>query len=405
MNVRVSNSALQQTSVGNGYIDGDRIPSRYLLLHARGITMYRTWPPMTYTPEIIKSFRVIPIYEEHVKVGLGSAEINMNSIKNRRELTDTIPILELTKQVLETWVDGLTSWELIGWVKEYNDRHQLAEGPEARVNVTIMVKAQTNKQGDFVFRSMKRKRDWSGVLTGLVLVPQPATNHEVTPRDEIPTDAIAICRCMTSCISYVVLSRYLMSVLTTIFILVLLTELVRWVGKSVLLELSYPLYTRLFLKPTIERQRTLRADVLAAKRDLLQTSSQDQFAKWAKLRRRVDRGLAELDTINSQLATARTSFSVKFSTILWTCTTGAQFAIAKHDTPSILVEEHTERPSSPPYNSGTSTASPSPPPENKPSTSTPTSSDEKLATSSTGARGGAGLRARMAARQSAREKE
>ncbi|KAG8735348.1 hypothetical protein FRC12_018115, partial [Ceratobasidium sp. 428] len=132
MNVRVSNSALQQTSVGNGYIDGDRIPSRYLLLHARGITMYRTWPPMTYTPEIIKSFRVIPIYEEHVKVGLGSAEINMNSIKNRRELTDTIPILELTKQVLETWVDGLTAWELIGWVKEYNDRHQLAEGPEAR---------------------------------------------------------------------------------------------------------------------------------------------------------------------------------------------------------------------------------------------------------------------------------
>ncbi|KAG8745824.1 GET complex subunit get1 [Ceratobasidium sp. 428] len=254
-----------------------------------------------------------------------------------------------------------------------------------------------------------------------------------------------------------------MSVLTTIFILVLLTELVRWIGKSVLLELSYPLYTRLFLKPTIERQRTLRADVLAAKRDLLQTSSQDQFAKWAKLRRRVDRGLAELDTINSQLATARTSFSVKFSTILWTCTTGAQFAIgwwyaryavfylppgwlgpatwwlslplaprgsvscgvwqmacqrvmrlcerlirdafSKHDAPSILVEEHTERPSSPPYNSGTSTASPSPPPENKPSTSTPTSSDEKAATSSTGARGGAGLRARMAARQSARERE
>ncbi|QRW24036.1 hypothetical protein RhiXN_10360 [Rhizoctonia solani] len=109
-----------------------------------------------------------------------------------------------------------------------------------------------------------------------------------------------------------------MSILLTIFVLVFLTELVRWIGKSVLLELLYPVYTRIFLKSTVDRQRTLRADVLAAKRDLLQTSSQDQFAKWAKLRRRVDRGLAELDTINSTLASARTSFSVKFSTVLWT---------------------------------------------------------------------------------------
>ncbi|KAL5632063.1 hypothetical protein ACGC1H_000175 [Rhizoctonia solani] len=121
-----------------------------------------------------------------------------------------------------------------------------------------------------------------------------------------------------------------MSILSTIFILVLLTELVRWIGKSVLLELLYPVYTRVFLKSTVERQRTLRADVLAAKRDLLQTSSQDQFAKWAKLRRRVDRGLAELDTINSTLASARTSFSVKFSTVLWVCTTGAQFFIGDY---------------------------------------------------------------------------
>ncbi|QRV97116.1 hypothetical protein RhiJN_25135 [Ceratobasidium sp. AG-Ba] len=247
-----------------------------------------------------------------------------------------------------------------------------------------------------------------------------------------------------------------MSVLTTIFILVFLTELVRWIGKSVLLELAYPLYTRLFLKPTIDRQKTLRADVLAAKRDLLQTSSQDQFAKWAKLRRRVDRGLAELDTINSTLATSRTSFSMKFSTILWTCTTGAQFAIgwwysryavfylppgwlgpatwwlslpfaprgsvscgvwqmacqrvmricerlikdafAKHDTPSILVEEHTTDEPSKPFES----KSPSPPPaatDPKTTTSAPTSSDEKA---SGGARGGAGLRARLAAREKER---
>ncbi|KAG9077958.1 hypothetical protein FRC06_008617 [Ceratobasidium sp. 370] len=82
-----------------------------------------------------------------------------------------------------------------------------------------------------------------------------------------------------------------------------------------------------------------------------------------------------------------------------------QFRLAKHDAPSILVEEQTELPGSP--HSGSSTSpftSPSPPPpDQKPTTSNPTtSSDEKT---TTGARGGAGLRARMAARQSAREKE
>ncbi|KAF8712357.1 Protein GET1, partial [Rhizoctonia solani] len=251
-----------------------------------------------------------------------------------------------------------------------------------------------------------------------------------------------------------------MSILLTIFVLVFLTELVRWIGKSVLLELvgyKCKALSTIFLKSTVDRQRTLRADVLAAKRDLLQTSSQDQFAKWAKLRRRVDRGLAELDTINSTLASARTSFSVKFSTVLWVCTTGAQFfigwwygrsavfylppgwmgpatwwlslpfaprgsvscgvwqmacqrvlriierlvrdAFVKHENPSILVEDH-----------DSTSASPSPSPRaEKPSSSfddTPgnnTSADEKsTGTASARDRDRAELRARLAARQSAR---
>ncbi|KAG8743782.1 hypothetical protein FRC10_011411 [Ceratobasidium sp. 414] len=186
MNVRVSKSVVslgllslyyfddirtqmsKQASLGQG-TGADRLPFRYLLLHARGITINRSWPPLAYGPQVLQAFRVIPILEEHVKTGLGSAEVNMGSIKSRRELTDTIPVMELTKQVLETWVEGLTSWELIGWVKEYNDRHQLAEGPEARVHVTIMVKAQTNKNGDFLFKSMKKKRDWSLALTLVAL--------------------------------------------------------------------------------------------------------------------------------------------------------------------------------------------------------------------------------------------
>lgn len=46
------------------------------------------------------------------------------------------------------------------------------------------------------------------------------------------------------------------------------------------------------------RQRQLKAELLATKKELMQTSAQDQFAKWAKLRRSVDKGLAELEKLS-----------------------------------------------------------------------------------------------------------
>jgi tail-anchored protein insertion receptor len=48
----------------------------------------------------------------------------------------------------------------------------------------------------------------------------------------------------------------------------------------------------------VSRQRALKAEVLKTKQELLQTSAQDQFAKWAKLRRSVDKGLAELEKLS-----------------------------------------------------------------------------------------------------------
>lgn len=58
------------------------------------------------------------------------------------------------------------------------------------------------------------------------------------------------------------------------------------------------------------------------------TSSQDEFAKWAKLRRKLDKGLADLEKTNNTLSSSRSSFSKKFSTLLWLMTTGAQFLLS-----------------------------------------------------------------------------
>ncbi|KII92433.1 hypothetical protein PLICRDRAFT_27563 [Plicaturopsis crispa FD-325 SS-3] len=113
-----------------------------------------------------------------------------------------------------------------------------------------------------------------------------------------------------------------MSLILTIFVIVFLTELVSWIGQSVLLELAYALYQRIFNASAVSRQRKLQAEILASKKELLQTSAQDQFARWAKLRRIVDKGLADLEK-----HTSKSAFALKFKGVLWMSTTGVQFIV------------------------------------------------------------------------------
>lgn len=118
-----------------------------------------------------------------------------------------------------------------------------------------------------------------------------------------------------------------MSLILTIFALVLFAELISWIGHSVLLDLAWGVCCRILYSAPITRQRKLKAELLTTKKELLQTSAQDQFAKWAKLRRSVDKRLAELEKLNSELALQKTAFSVKFNSLVWILTTGLQFVI------------------------------------------------------------------------------
>ncbi|KAG5633076.1 GET complex subunit get1, partial [Asterophora parasitica] len=61
---------------------------------------------------------------------------------------------------------------------------------------------------------------------------------------------------------------------------------------------AYALYLKLFHSSTDARIRSLKKEVLTTKAELLKTSAQDQFAKWAKLRRSVDKGLADLEKLS-----------------------------------------------------------------------------------------------------------
>jgi hypothetical protein len=53
---------------------------------------------------------------------------------------------------------------------------------------------------------------------------------------------------------------------------------------------------------TLQNQRQLKGDLLKAKLELDGTSSQNEFAKWAKLRRKLDKLVAELEKTSTLTA-------------------------------------------------------------------------------------------------------
>jgi hypothetical protein len=131
-----------------------------------------------------------------------------------------------------------------------------------------------------------------------------------------------------------------------ILITVISTQAVSWIGKSVLQQIAFSTYSRIFLSSKSKQQRILRKQVLVDKAELSRTSSQDEFAKWARLRRKVDKSLADLEKVSTcflffllllsfltsslclcldtTLQSAQNGFTAKFSTFLWIATTGSQ---------------------------------------------------------------------------------
>jgi len=118
-----------------------------------------------------------------------------------------------------------------------------------------------------------------------------------------------------------------MALAVSILILVLLTNVLAWIGHSVLQDTAYALYTRIFVTGLYNEQNQLKSSIVQTRTELNKTSAQEEFAKWAKLRRRLDKALADLEKLNTRLAASKSAFATKFNWLLWATTTGAQFVL------------------------------------------------------------------------------
>ncbi|KAL2021566.1 hypothetical protein VTK56DRAFT_7065 [Thermocarpiscus australiensis] len=117
------------------------------------------------------------------------------------------------------------------------------------------------------------------------------------------------------------------SILAVVFITELVIQLVNTIGATTINNLLWRFYLSLPtpLAKEFAEQRKKQKEYLSVRHDLNATSSQDEFAKWAKLRRQHDKLLDELEKKKSALDASRARFDRYLTTARLVSTRGMQF--------------------------------------------------------------------------------
>ncbi|KAF0318697.1 Protein GET1 [Colletotrichum sp. SAR11_59] len=100
------------------------------------------------------------------------------------------------------------------------------------------------------------------------------------------------------------------SLLVIIFVLEVVSHLVNSIGAATINSLLWTLlnYLPVSTSKTAKQHRQLQAEFLKVRKELNATSSQDEFAKWAKLRRTHDKLLDQLEKSKQSQEGAKSKF-------------------------------------------------------------------------------------------------
>ncbi|KAK9450446.1 CHD5-like protein-domain-containing protein [Limtongia smithiae] len=111
---------------------------------------------------------------------------------------------------------------------------------------------------------------------------------------------------------------------------VLINAIIAAVGKENISELAWYLWSTYVpgkaSRAIQELQKTQR-ETLAVNTEKTNTSAQDEFAKWAKLNRKVEKLTEQLEQLNSDISKQSTSFKKLVKRLLWVCTSGMKFGV------------------------------------------------------------------------------
>ncbi|KAF6814932.1 CHD5 domain-containing protein [Colletotrichum sojae] len=117
------------------------------------------------------------------------------------------------------------------------------------------------------------------------------------------------------------------SLLVIIFVLEVVSHLVNTIGATTINNLLWTLlnYLPVSTAKNARQHRQLQAEFLKTRKELNATSSQDEFAKWAKLRRTHDKLLDQLEKSKQSQEAARSKFDTSLTGFRWVFTKIPQY--------------------------------------------------------------------------------
>ncbi|KAF8418602.1 CHD5-like protein-domain-containing protein [Tirmania nivea] len=122
----------------------------------------------------------------------------------------------------------------------------------------------------------------------------------------------------------------MLSLTILVLAITIFSYLLNTVFPELLTDILWYTYTSLIpskVSSQIAEQQNLRLEVLRLKKDLRATSAQDEFAKWAKLRRNHDAKVARLDVLNSEISSTRVKFTSQTRALRFLLTTGFRMGV------------------------------------------------------------------------------
>lgn len=125
------------------------------------------------------------------------------------------------------------------------------------------------------------------------------------------------------------------SLLLVVFFLQLAIHIINSVGATAINELIWTLYNKTPVSstaPAVAKSTTLRKESMRLQRELNATSAQDDFAKWAKLRRQLDKTNADHEKIASSLQSTKSTFDSRIGTLRFLLTTALRMFLQFYHT-------------------------------------------------------------------------
>ncbi|KAI1260791.1 CHD5-like protein-domain-containing protein [Xylariaceae sp. FL1019] len=119
------------------------------------------------------------------------------------------------------------------------------------------------------------------------------------------------------------------SLLLVVLLVEVAVTLVNTIGAAAINQVLWNIYLSLPTETSrsAAENKKVQKEYLAIRRELNATSSQDQFAKWAKLKRQHDKQLEQLEKIKASYEASKAGFDRTAGIIRWTATSGVKFIL------------------------------------------------------------------------------